>query len=156
MLAALVPAYLLLSIPNLAPAAIGLLLAVNATRLLIARRMSNRRIRVNRPFKQEEMLFQTPSDSNQGMWLVLFGSLILEISLGAILTGQPIAALLLACATVWLWTWASIASGAYRPPAAPANWPHAAWSVLIAVLILTSSHSSGKAGEYRVSHRSRI
>ena len=95
MLAALVPAYLLLSIPNLAPAAIGLLLAVNATRLLIARRMSNRRIRVNRPFKPEEMLFQTPPESNEGMWLVLFGSLILEISLGAILTGQPIAALLL-------------------------------------------------------------
>ena len=140
----LVPAYLLLSTSNLAPAAIGLLLAANATRLLIARRMSNRRIRITRPVKQEEMLFHPPSGSNQGILPLLFGSLILEISLGSILTGHVIAALLLACSTVALWTWSSIASDAYRPRTAPANWPHAVWSVLIALFILTSFPQLGK------------
>lgn len=133
-----IPVYLLLSTPNVASSAIGVLLAASATHLLVSRRLSNRRIRVNKPPKQEDILFQSAPVSNRGILPVLFGSLILEISLSALLAGQPVAALLLACATAAIWTWSSIARGDYRPPVTPANWPHFAWSVLFAVLILTS------------------
>ncbi len=134
----LVPIYLLVSSTSPIFTALGLLLAANATRLLVTRQMSNRKGRREKSSKSEELLFTPPIQPKSAIAPALLGAIMLQVSLGAMLTGHPIAAVFLVCAASGTWTWAESATGGYRSFGQLANWPHLTWSALIALLLFNS------------------
>jgi hypothetical protein len=134
------PAIVLLSVPVAGSFAFGLFLVANATRQLISQWgvIQSPVLRAD-PVRLEQaaMFALPPPDTASLSWSflpVLMGSLTAQAGLVALLWRYPFrAAALLALSTAIL-TSLSIATGAYRPVAAPAL-PHSALSVVMTFLL---------------------
>lgn len=86
--------------------------------------MSNRKARRERTNKREELLFTLPIAPQRTIAPALLGALTMQVGLGTILIGHPIAAMFLVCAAAASWTWAASSTGGYRSYGQLANWQH--------------------------------
>ena len=138
----LVPVYLLLSTLSTGWVALAVLLAANATRLLLARRLTQRPAKRRKTRASGEALFR-PTPTSLSALPVILGAVILEVSFTAIVTGHPLAALGFACGASSLWTTSAILRGDYPLPDQTSHWPHAAWALLLSLILVTAMPEPG-------------